>query len=284
MLFRSRDNGALICVHAEDPVLIGSRTKALLAAGKTSPWHHYESRPESVEAGAVCRAIGLARTTGSSLYIVHLACLEGLEAVARARAEGYPVYAETCPHYLHFTHDIYKRSDGQRFVCSPAIKGQSSQDALWQGIARGEIDTVATDHCPFQSAEKDAGQDDFTLIPNGCMGVETLYPFMLSAANQGRISYNKAVEVCSTNVARLFGFAPQKGTLAIGSDADLVIYDPRGESVVAQENMHSKVDYTIWEGMRLAGHLDKVFSRGKLVFSDGSFEGEPGWGRFVRCR
>lgn len=284
ILALARDLGALTCVHAEDPSLLESRTRALLAAGQTSPWHHYDSRPELVEAEAIRRIIGLAKATKSSLYIVHLACREGLAAVAEARAEGYPVYAETCPQYLHFTHEVYKHSDGQRYVCSPAFKGQDSQDALWQGIARGEIDTVATDHCPFQSAEKDIGRNDFTRIPNGCMGVETLYPFMLSAANQGRISYNKAVEVCSTNVARLFGCAPQKGTIAIGSDADLVIYDPRGESVVSRARMHSRVDYTIWEGMRLAGRLDQVFSRGRLVYSDGIFTGEPGWGRFVRCR
>lgn len=284
ILALAREHGALTCVHAEDPALLESRTRELLAAGRTSPWHHYESRPELVEAEAVKRVIALAKAMQSSLYIVHLACREGLAAVAKARAEGYPVYAETCPQYLHFTHDAYKRSDGQRYVCSPAFKGQDSQDALWQGIARGEIDTVATDHCPFQSAEKDAGREDFTRIPNGCMGVETLYPFMLSAANCGRISYNKAVEVCSTNVARLFGCAPQKGTIAVGSDADLVIYDPRGESVVSRANMHSKVDYTIWEGLRFAGRLDQVFSRGRLVFSKGIFTGEPGGGRFVRCR
>lgn len=282
-LERSKETGTLVAVHAENPALIDRRIKRLLAEGKTSPWHHYESRPEFVEAEAVKRAIHLATSLAAPLYIVHLACKEGLDAVIRAQEQGYPIYAETCPHYLEFTHEVYLREDGRNFVCSPAIKGPESRAALWEGIRRGAISTVATDHCPFQSYEKDWGKDDFTKIPNGCMGVEILYPYMLNAASQGRITFNQAVAVCSTQVARIFGCAPKKGDIAIGGDADLVIYNPAKKWVVTREAMHSAVDHTIWEGLVLNGDLEMTFSRGKLIYQDGRFLGEPGWGQFIKC-
>jgi dihydropyrimidinase len=282
-LERSKEAGALIAVHAENPDLIDYRIKQLLAAGKTSAWHHYESRPEFVEAEAVKRAIHLANAFDAPLYIVHLACREGLEAVSAARRAGFEIYAETCPQYLHFTNEVYLRPDGRNFVCSPPIKGPESREALWEGIRRGLIQTVATDHCPFQSHEKDWGASDFTKIPNGCMGIENLYPYLLNAALEGRISFNKAVEVCATNVARIFGCAPQKGTIAVGGDADLVIYDPGRRFTISQSQMHSRVDYTIWEGVELKGYPEMTFSRGRRVFANGAFVGEPGWGRFVKC-
>ncbi len=283
-LERSKTTGVLIAVHAENPALIAQRTRRLLAEGKTGAWHHYESRPEFVEAEAVQRAIHLAKAFHAPLYIVHLACKEGLEAVTAARDAGYPIYAETCPQYLQFDCEVYRRPDGCNYVCSPPIKGPASQAALWEGLRRGDIQTVATDHCPFQSFEKATGKDDFTKIPNGCMGIENLYPYLLSAANQGRISFHKAVAVCATNVARIFGCAPQKGTIAVGSDADLVVYDPRQEFTITQAKLHSQVDYTIWEGVKLQGYPVLTFSRGRKVFDHGEFVGEPGWGKFVRCK
>jgi dihydropyrimidinase len=207
-----------------------------------------------------------------------------MNEVTKARDEGYEIYAETCPQYLHFTNEVYKREDGRNWVCSPPIKGKESQDALWAGIKRGDIDTVATDHCPFQSYEKDWGKDNFTKIPNGCMGIENLYPYMLSEANKGRITFNKAVEVCSANVAKIFGCASEKGTVAVGADADLVIYDPNKNFVVSKNNMHSDVDHTIWEGVEIKGYPVMTFSRGKLVFDNGEFVGQPGWGNFVKCK
>ncbi len=283
-LEKSKETGTLIAVHAENQALIERRTERLRAAGKNSAWYHYESRPEFVEAEAVKRAIHLAKTFNARLYIVHLACKEGMDEVTKARDGGYLIYAETCPQYLNFTNEVYRREDGRYFVCSPPMKGQESQNALWDGIRRGDIDTVATDHCPFPTREKDWGKDDFTKIPNGCMGIENLYPYMLSEANKGRISFNKAVEVCATNVAKIFGCAPEKGSIAIGSDADIVIFDPTCKFVVSKNNMHSNVDYTIWEGTEMSGYPVMTFSRGKLVFKDGQFIGEPGWGKFVKCR
>jgi dihydropyrimidinase len=283
-LEKSKETGALIAVHAENPSLIEHRIEKLLAERKTSAWYHYESRPEFVETEAVKRAIHLAKAFNSSLYIVHLASKEGLDEVTKARDEGFEIFAETCPQYLNFTREVYQREDGRNFVCSPPIKGQESQDALWEGIKRGDILTVATDHCPFQSYEKDCGKDDFSKIPNGCMGIENLYPYMLSEANKGRITFNKAVEVCATNVAKIFGCAPEKGTITVGSDADIVIYDPKQRLIISKENMHSQVDYTIWEGVEINGYPLMTFSRGKLVYKKGQFVGESGWGKFVKCR
>jgi dihydropyrimidinase len=143
---------------------------------------------------------------------------------------------------------------------------------------------AATDHCPFQSYEKRIGKNDFSKIPNGCMGTENLYPYILSEANKGSITFHKAVEICSTNPAKIFGCAPQKGSIAVGSDADIVIYDPKKKVTISKENMHSDVDYTIWEGTEIEGYPVMTFCRGKLVYKDGAFLGVPGWGQFVRCR
>lgn len=282
-LEKSKETGSLIAVHAENPDLIDKKIEKFLKEGKTSAWYHYESRPEFVEAEAVKRAIHWAKNLDAPLYIVHLAVKEGLDEVTKARDEGYEIYAETCPQYLYFTNEVYKREDGRNWVCSPPMKGQESQDALWAGIKRGDISTVATDHCPFQSYEKDWGKDDFTKIPNGCMGIENLYPYLLSEANKGRITFNKAVELCSANVAKIFGCAPQKGTIAVGSDADIVIYDPNKKFTVSKDNMHSDVDYTIWEGVEIEGYPVKTYLRGKLVYDDGNFVGTPGEGEFVKC-
>jgi dihydropyrimidinase len=284
MLALSQETGMLMAVHAENPSIIDKRIQRFLREGKTGAWHHYESRPEFVEAEAIKRAVYLAKAAGAPLYIVHLACKEGLAEIRRARLEGQTIYAETCPQYLNFSNDVYKRPDGRNFVCSPPIKGLDSRDALWEGIIRGDISTVATDHCPFKSYEKDWGKDDFTKTPNGCMGTETMYSYMLSAANKGRITFQRAVELCAANPARIFGIAPQKGAVTVGSDADLVLYDPNADYVVRQENMHSNTDYTIWEGCQIKGTVVMTISRGEIVFDHGKFTGAPGRGRFVRCR
>jgi len=282
VLKRSKDIGALVMVHAEEHDRLEALKAEFLAAGKTDPWYHYLSRPEPVETAAVVKVIDLAKRAGAPLYIVHLACEGGLKAVEQARLDGYPVFAETCPHYLYFTSDVYKRPDARKFVCSPPIKGRESRDALWLGIVDGSISTVATDHCPFQSAEKDRGKDDFTMIPNGCMGVENLFPYMLSEANKGRLSFERVVELCSSNPAKLFGCSPAKGAVVPGADADIVLYDKSKDFVISQSGMHSDIDHTIWEGVALKGYPVRTYSRGMLVYKDGVFSGEQGWGRFVK--
>ena len=281
ILEKGKETGMMTNVHAENPDVIDVRTEQFLAEGKTSAWYHYLSRPEWVEAEADKRIIHWAKSVNAPVYIVHLADQEGLEEVIRAKEQGVPVYAETCPQYLEFTCDVYKREDGRNFVCSPPMKGEESRQALWDAIRNGFIDTVATDHCPFQSYEKDWGKDDFTKIPNGCTGVENMYPYMLAAANAGKITFGKAVELCCENPARIFG-CTEKGFLAPGKDADIVLYDPNKDFVITNDKMHSDCDHTIWEGISLHGYPVKTFSRGRLVYDDGAFVGEPGWGAFVK--
>ena len=281
LLLRAKELGAMINVHAENPDLIDLRTEQYLREGKTSAWYHYMSRPEFVEAEADKRVVHWASHLDTPVYIVHMADREGLEACIQAKSEGHDILVETCPQYLEFTCDVYKREDGRNFVCSPPMKGQDSLDALWKAIKAGMIDTVATDHCPFQSYEKDWGKDDFTRIPNGCAGVENLYPYMLDAANSGKITFEKAVELCSTNVAKIFG-CDNKGAIAVGKDADLVIYDRNKDFTVHVSNMHSDYDHTIWEGKTFHGYPVQTYLRGRLVYDHGDFVGTPGMGDYVK--
>ena len=281
LLLRAKELGAMINVHAENPDLIDLRTEQYLKEGKTSAWYHYMSRPEFVEAEADKRVAHWASHLDTPVYIVHMADKEGLEACIKAKSEGHDILVETCPQYLEFTCDVYKREDGRNFVCSPPMKGQESQDALWTAIKSGMIDTVATDHCPFQSYEKDWGKDDFTKIPNGCAGVENLYPYMLDAANSGKITFERAVELCSTNVAKIFG-CDNKGAIAVGKDADIVIYDKDKDFTISVSNMHSDYDHTIWEGKKLHGYPVQTYLRGKLVYDNGDFVGTPGMGDYVK--
>lgn len=280
VLKKAKECGALISVHAENNEMVNMFTRQFLSEGKTSAWYHYLSRPEFVEAEADRRAIEWAKSLDTSLYIVHLANKEGVRAVTEARDAGYKIYAETCPQYLEFTCDVYKREDGRNFVCSPPMKGEESRQALWDAIKRGDIATIATDHCPFNRFEKDWGKDDFTKIPNGCAGIENMYPYMLSAANTGKIPFEKVVELCSTNPAKIFGLK-DKGSVSVGKDADIVIYDPKKEFTITNDKMHSDCDHTIWEGITVHGYPEKTFARGRLVYDSGEFLGEKGWGRFV---
>ncbi|MCR5081935.1 MAG: dihydropyrimidinase [Parasporobacterium sp.] len=281
LLLRAKELGAMINVHAENPDLIDLRTAQYLKEGKTSAWYHYMSRPEFVEAEADKRVVHWASHLDAPVYIVHMADKEGLEACIKAKEEGHEIFVETCPQYLEFTCDVYKREDGRNFVCSPPMKGKESLEALWKALKAGFIDTVATDHCPFQSFEKDWGKDDFTKIPNGCAGVENLYPYMLDAANAGKISFEKVVEVCSTNVAKIFG-CENKGEIAVGKDADIVIYDKDKDFTISVNNMHSDYDHTIWEGKKLHGYPVQTYLRGKLVYDNGEYVGRPGEGEYVK--
>lgn len=281
LMLRAKELGAVINVHAENPDLIDMYVEKFLKEGKTDAWYHYLSRPEFVEAEADKRAVHWAKNLKAPLYLVHMADKEGLEACIEAKKDGAEVYIETCPQYLEFTCDVYKRKDGRNFVCSPPMKGKESQNALWQAIKANLIDTVATDHCPFQSYEKDWGKDDFSKIPNGCAGVENLYPYMLDAANSGKISFQQVVALCSTNPAKIFG-CKDKGSLSIGKDADIVIYDREKDFTISVENMHSDYDHTIWEGKKLHGYPVQTYLRGILIYDNGKFVGTPGIGKFIK--
>lgn len=281
VLQKSKETGSIICVHAENNEVLTTLTNQFVAEGKLSPWYHYASRPEFVAGEAARRAISWAESIDAPLYIVHMSDKEGIEAVTKAKDEGYEIYMETCPHYLHFTRDVFKREDGRNFVCSPPMKAEESRLALWDAVKRGDIDTIATDHCPFNQSEKDWGKDDFRKIPNGCAGIENMYPYMLSKANEGVISFPKAVQICAANPARIFG-CTQKGSLDIGKDADIVVYDPNKDFTVHQSNMHSDSDHTIWEGLELHGYPVQTYSRGRLVYDNGEFVGERGWGKLIK--
>lgn len=283
--------GALVGVHAENRDVNNVLVAKYLSEGKTDAWWHYMAKNEDVEGEADVRAINLAKMAGTSLYIVHLADKQGVEAVTQARDEGYPIFAETCPQYLHFTNEVYKRERGRDFVCSPPMKGKPSQDALWAAIKRGDIATLATDHCPFTQPEKDWGitkkdgtPGNFTTIPNGCAGVENMYPYILSEANKGRISFNKAVEISASNPAKLFGLDHIKGSLQVGLDADIVLYDPKKKVTIKNEEMHGNLDHTIWEGVEVKGYPVATYSRGNLVYKDGEFLGSKGAGKLIKCK
>ena len=281
MLLRAKELGARINVHAENPDLIDYYTEKFLAEGKTSAWYHYMTRPEFVEAEADKRAVHWAKNLNGPLHIVHMADKEGLEAAIAAKQAGADVTIETCPQYLEFTCDVYKREDGRNFICSPPMKGKESQDALWTAIKSGDIDIIATDHCPFQSYEKDGGKDDFTKVPNGCAGIENMYPYMLDAANSGKISFSRAVDLCATKVAQIFG-CEDKGSLAVGKDADIVIYDKDKDFTISINNMHTNCDHTIWEGKKLHGYPIQTYLRGQLIYDNGEFVGKPGMGKFIK--
>ena len=283
VLKKSKVEGFLVTVHAENQEDIDKNIEHLVSENRLKPWNHYESRPESVEASAVKKVLGMVEKLDSDIYFVHLSSKESLDLIKKSKRAGFRIFAETCPQYLNFNNEVYNRPDGENFICSPPIKGEESRKALWAGIVAEYIDTVATDHCPFNLDEKRWGKDDFRNAPNGCMGIENLYPFILSKANAGEISFSKAVELCSTNPARIFGCYPKKGTIAVGSDADIVIYDPGKTFVITKEKMHSDVDYTIWEGTELKGYPIMTISRGKIIYKDGTFTGTPGWGKFVKC-
>lgn len=297
-LSKAAEIGGLVGVHAENKDVNNYLIAKYLSEGKTEAWWHYMAKNESVEGEADVRAINLAKMAGTPLYIVHLANKQGMEAVKQARDDGYPIFAETCPQYLAFTNKVYK--DGipevglraADFVCSPPIKGKESQDALWDGIISGDVATIATDHCPFLQSEKDWGitkadgtPGNFTTIPNGCAGVENMYPYILSEANKGRITFEKAVEICATNPAKLFGIDHCKGSLEVGLDADIVIYDPKKNFVVKnEENMHGRLDHTIWESAKMKGYPVATYCRGALVYKDGEFVGEQGHGQMIKCK
>lgn len=287
-LLKGKEIGALVAVHAENRDVNNVLVAQYLKEGKTDAWWHYMSKNEDVESEADIRAINLAKMAGTSLYIVHLANKDGMDAVTKARDEGYPIFAETCPQYLNFTKEVYKRKRARDFVCSPPMKGKESQASLWEGIKRGDITTIATDHCPFTKKEKDWGikqkngkPGNFTTIPNGCAGIENMYPYMLSEANKGRVTFNKVVELCSTNVAKMFGISSKKGAIEVGRDADIVVYDPQKAFTITNKKMHGLTDHTIWEDSKLKGYPEATYSRGNLVFKNGKFLGEKGKGQFV---
>lgn len=283
---RAAELGLLPIVHAENGDVIDILVREALARGETAPIWHAHTRPPQAEAEATARAIWLAEMAGAPVYIVHLTQRDALAAVANARARGRPVYAETCVQYLFFTVEELARPDfeGAKWVCSPPFRTREDCEALWQGLARGELAVVSTDHCPFNFAgQKDLGRDRFDHIPNGVPAIEDRLIMLYHAGvHEGRLSLHRFVELTSTAPAKLFGLYPRKGTVAVGSDADVVIWNPSARHVRSARTHHMNVDYNLWEGWEVVGRPEQVFSRGRLIVDGDRFLGTPGSGQYLQ--
>src|SRR5713101_876754 len=268
-------HGGLICMHAENGGAIDVLVQRALAEGKRAPKYHALTRPTTAEAEATGRAIALAEMAGAPVYIVHLSCNEALEKVREARDRGLPAYAETCPQYLYLSLENFDVPgfEGAKYVFTPPLREKWHQEKLWQGLAQDTLQVVSTDHCPFCFKEqKELGKDDFTKIPNGGPGIEHRLSLIYTGGVHGkRFSPNRFVELVSAPPAKLFGLYPRKGTLAVGSDADIVIFDPNHEEVISAKTHHMRVDYSMFEGIRIKGAPKTVFSRGRPVIDAGQF-------------
>src|SRR5213595_617143 len=285
-LLRTGQNGGTICMHAENGGVIDVLTKKALAEGKTAPKYHALTRPARAEAEATHRAIALAEIADVPIYIVHLSAAEALEMVTEARDRGLPAYAETCPQYLFLSYDNYEEPgfDGAKYVMSPPLREKWHQDVLWKGLAKNDLQVISTDHCPFcMNEQKELGRDDFSKIPNGAPGIETRMSLVYDGGvREGRISLNRFVELTSTSPAKIFGLFPRKGTIAPGSDADIVVFDPNRTITLAARTLHMKVDYNPYEGRQVTGATDTVLSRGRLVVENGKSVGRAGAGTFLK--
>jgi dihydropyrimidinase len=279
-------NGGLVCMHAENGSAIDVIVQQALAEGKKAPKYHALTRPTTAEAEATARAIALAEMAGAPIYIVHLSCNDALEKVREARDRGLPVYAETCPQYLYLSIENFDAPgfEGAKYVFTPPLREKWHQEKLWNGLKCDHLQVVSTDHCPFCFKEqKELGRDDFTKIPNGGPGVEHRMSLIYSGGvASGRFTANRFVELVATTPAKLFGLYPRKGTIAVGSDADLVIFDPHRKHTISAKTHHMRVDYSMFEGIQVTGMPDLVLSRGKVVVEGDKFLGRAGQGEFLR--
>ena len=279
-------NGGMVCMHAENGGAIDVIVKQALAEGKTAPKYHALTRPTTAEAEATSRAIALAEMAGAPIYIVHLSCNDALEKVREARDRGLPVYAETCPQYLYLSLEDMDAPgfEGAKYVFTPPLREKWHQEKLWSGLKHDHLQVVSTDHCPFCFKEqKEMGKDDFTKIPNGGPGIEHRMSLVYSGGvGKGRFSVNRFVELVSTTPAKIFGLYPRKGTIAVGSDADLVIFDPNREHTISVKTHHMRVDYSMFEGTKVKGMPDLVMCRGRVLVENDKFLGKAGSGTFLK--
>jgi dihydropyrimidinase len=280
------DTGALVMVHAENGDAIDILVKRALAEGHTEPVWHARTRPPETEGEATNRAIQLARVAGAPLYVVHVSCKESVEPIAIARDKGWDVWGETCTQYLFIDDSALDQPDfeGGKYIYTPPPRAKENQEHLWNALGHDVLSVVSTDHCPFNWPEqKGLGRDDFSKIPNGGPGIENrmhmLYTF---GVRTGRFSMNRFVELVSTNPAKYFGLYPRKGTIAPGSDADIVIFDPEKKIRLSAKTLHMKVDYNPYEGREVVGATDTVISRGRVVIDGGKFVGRAGAGSFIK--
>lgn len=282
-LEQAQKAGALVMVHAENGDAAYWLQNKFVAEGKTEPKYHATTRPPRVEAEATARAIAMAEIVGTPIYIVHLSCQESLDEVVRGRARGVLVLAETCTQYLYTTEADLDRPnfEGAKYVFTPPPRQAHQHDVLWGALANGALQAVSSDHAPWSLEQKARGRNDFSQIPNGGPGIEERVMMVYQGVNDGRLSLNRFVDIVATSPARMFGLAPRKGTIAIGSDADLLIWDPNAEMTVTQSALHHASDYTLYEGRQVRGLPRTVTLRGQVIVQDREFIGEPGGGQFL---
>lgn len=285
-LITAREHGALVMVHAENGDVIDYLTKKALEEGNTEPIYHALTRPSEVEGEATGRAAQLAGLADSQLYVVHVSCQEAVERIIEARNKGFDIWGETCPQYLVLDQSYLERPnfEGAKYVWSPPLREKRHQAVLWNALKNGQLQTIGSDQCSFDfKGQKDLGKDDFTKIPNGGPIIEDRMSILFSeGVTKGRISLNQFVDITSTRSAKLFGLFPQKGTIAVGSDADVVIFDPAVERIISAETHHMAVDYNAFEGMKVTGEPVSVLSKGNFVIREKQFVGEPGSGQFLK--
>jgi dihydropyrimidinase len=284
----ARRQGALVALHCENGSAIDELRRQALSAGRTSVMEHARTRPAALEAEAVGRACALAEVAGAAVFIVHVSSAPALAAVTGARERGVDVLAETCPQYLYLDSDHLAGADGIDFVCTPPLREGWHAEELWAGLADGRIDTVGTDHCPFWRADRRSGvfgrpggATDFTEVPGGLPGIESRLALLFEGVHTGRLSVSDWVRLCSEAPAKAFGLWPRKGTLKVGSDADVVVWDPERRQSLAASELHMAVDHSPYEHMVVMGWPELVLSRGRTVAEAGRFVGEEGWGRYL---
>ncbi|WHY70154.1 dihydropyrimidinase [Fictibacillus enclensis] len=285
-LVMAKEQGALVMVHAENGDVIDFLTKKALDEGKTDPIYHALTRPPELEGEATGRACLMAGLADSQLYVVHVTCREAVEKIAEARSKGYNVYGETCPQYLVLEQSDMERPnfEGAKYVWSPPLREKQHQEHLWNALKNGQLQALGSDQCSFDfKGQKDLGKGDFTKIPNGGPFIEDRFTVLFSeGVKKGRITLNQFVDIISTRSAKLFGLFPEKGTIAVGSDADIVIFDPAVERTISVQTHHMAVDYNAFEGMKVTGEPVSVLSRGEFVIKDKQFVGELGKGQYVK--
>ncbi|MCA1028208.1 MULTISPECIES: dihydropyrimidinase [Cytobacillus] len=285
-LLAAKELGALVMVHAENGDVIDYLVKDALAKGNTDPIYHALTRPPEAEAEATGRAATLTGLAGSQLYVVHVSCADAAKKIAEARSQGIDIWGETCPQYLVLDQTYLEKPDfeGAKYVWSPPLREKWNQDHLWNALKTGQLQTLGSDQCSFDFVgQKDLGKGDFSKIPNGGPLIEDRVSILFSeGVKKGRISLNQFVEITSTRAAKLFGLYPKKGTIAVGADADLVIYDGNVERTLSAKTHHMAVDYNPFEGMKITGEPISVLSRGNFIIKDKQFVGEAGQGNFIK--
>ncbi|MBP2472785.1 dihydropyrimidinase [Crossiella equi] len=282
---KASGNGGLIMMHAENGIAIDVLIEQALARGETDPRYHGQVRHALLESEATHRAIQLARVAGAPVYIVHLSAAEALAEVARARDNGVNAFAETCPQYLYLSTDDLARPgfEGSKYVCSTPLRPEEHQAALWRGLRTNDLSVVSTDHCPFcYKGQKELGAGDFSKIPNGLPGVEHRMDLLHQGVVDGHLTRRRWIELACATPARMFGLYPRKGTIAPGSDADIVVYDPKATQVLSARTHHMNVDYSCYEGKEITGKVDVVLSRGRVVIAENEYRGRKGHGGFLK--